>query len=94
MKLTIDLSPMKAYFSPVMRTNLTSPKYRPTINIDEKGMMFALRIGAIRLSPGQWLTDNCGTRMRFVCWSKANDLWVTYSAATFRRACKAWLSRN
>lgn len=52
-----------------------------------------IRIGVLRLSPGQWL-DLDGQRARFVRVSAAGDLWVTHGTnqKQFRLACEKWLS--
>jgi hypothetical protein len=54
-----------------------------------------IRIGVLKLSPGQWL-DLDGQRARFVRVSAAGDLWVTHGTnqKQFRLACEKWLPLN
>ena len=76
--------------------NLTSPRYRSTIDLEAFNGIDArfIRMGIIKLSPGQWLShgkDKC----RFVRLSTSGDLWVTYgkqSTTGFSAVCKKWLA--
>lgn len=78
-----------------MKKNLSSPRYRATIDLDAfngNGARF-IRLGILKLSPGQWLShgkDKC----RFVKVS-GNSIWVCYGKNTttnFPTVCKAWLA--
>lgn len=77
-----------------MKSNLTSPRYQGTVDLRNPIDLRFLRMGILRLSPGQWVTCDGVTKARFVRLSKAGDPWVTHgtNANQFRLACKLWLA--
>lgn len=75
--------------------NLTSPKYQGTVDLRGIDYNF-IRIGILRLSPGQWVTCDGVTKSRFVRVASCGDLWLTHGTnqKQFRLACKKWLPLN
>ena len=75
-----------------MKKNLTSPRYLHTVTLTPCDVNL-IRIGVLKLSPGQWVSVDGTSKARFVRISANGDLWLTHgtNAAQFQIACKKWL---